>query len=135
MSEGKREKGKARSRPRKSRPAPEAAPASQAETAPEAATAQPAETAPEAATAREPATAPETATVAQPTETVAASEGTYAAVPEVPDPPSYAPIFTGLGISVSAWGLLTSPAISALGLVIFIFGMLIWIKELTTHEP
>jgi hypothetical protein len=58
----------------------------------------------------------------------------YAAVPEEPDPPSYAPIVTGLGIAVTAWGFLTNLTILALGAFLFCYGMSIWIKELT-HEP
>lgn len=59
----------------------------------------------------------------------------YAAVPEHPDPPSYAPILSGLGIAVLAWGFLTDPWIGALGLTFFGCGLLVWIKELTHHEP
>jgi hypothetical protein len=57
----------------------------------------------------------------------------YPSVPVIPDPPSYAPIFTGLGIAISAWGFLTNLIILLLGLAIFSFGSSIWIKELT-HE-
>ena len=52
-------------------------------------------------------------------------------VPVEPDPPSYAPIFTGLGIATFAWGFLTNLIILFTGLAIFIFGISIWIKELT----
>lgn len=61
--------------------------------------------------------------------------GQYAAIPEEPDPPSYAPIVTGLGIAVFAWGFLTAPFIVLVGLFLFATGMTIWIKELTHHEP
>jgi len=65
----------------------------------------------------------------------AASHQQFVAVPEEPDPPSYAPIVTGLGIAVTAWGFLTDLSILGLGILIFCFGMSIWIKELTHHEP
>jgi hypothetical protein len=65
----------------------------------------------------------------------AASHEQYVAVPEEPDPPSYAPIVTGLGIAVTAWGFLTDLSILGLGILVFCFGMSIWIKELTHHEP
>jgi len=55
----------------------------------------------------------------------------YPSVPVEPDPPSYAPIFTGLGIATFAWGFLTNLIILFTGLAIFIFGISIWIKELT----
>lgn len=55
----------------------------------------------------------------------------YPSVPEEPDPPSYAPIFSGLGIATFAWGFLTNPSILLMGLAIFVFGLSIWIKELT----
>lgn len=66
-------------------------------------------------------------------EPVADTEDTveYLSVPVVPDPPSYAPIFTGLGIAVFAWGFLTNLTILILGLAIFTFGISVWIKELT----
>lgn len=60
--------------------------------------------------------------------------GQFAAIPEEPDPPSYAPILTGLGIAVFAWGFLTAPFIILVGMLVFATGMTIWIKELT-HEP
>lgn len=60
--------------------------------------------------------------------------GQFAAIPEEPDPPSYAPILTGLGIAVFAWGFLAAPFIILVGMLIFATGMTIWIKELT-HEP
>ena len=55
----------------------------------------------------------------------------FPSVPVEPDPPSYAPIFTGLGIATFAWGFLTNLIILFTGLAIFIFGISIWIKELT----
>lgn len=55
----------------------------------------------------------------------------YPAVPEIPDPPSYAPIFTGLGITVTAWGFLTNFFIIGFGLLVFLLGLRIWIKELS----
>ena len=55
----------------------------------------------------------------------------YPSVPVEPDPPSYAPIFAGLGIATFAWGFLTNLIILFTGLAIFIFGISIWIKELT----
>jgi hypothetical protein len=68
-------------------------------------------------------------------EQVAAPEGKeneqFPSVPVEPDPPSYAPIFTGLGIATFAWGFLTNLVILFTGLAIFIFGISIWIKELT----
>ena len=58
---------------------------------------------------------------------------TYPAVPQVPDPPSYAPIIAGLGITVTAWGFLTNFFIIAFGLMMFLLSLHIWIKELS-HE-
>lgn len=79
--------------------------------------------------------AEELASLAEPPRRVAGRTVEYPCVPEEPDPPSYAPIITGLGIAVSAWGFLTSPTILALGFFTFVYGMSIWIKELTHHEP
>ena len=58
----------------------------------------------------------------------------YPSVPEIPDPPSYAPIVTGLGIALVAWGFLTNMVILFFGVSIFSLAISIWIKELTTHE-
>lgn len=61
-------------------------------------------------------------------------EALYPAIPQVPDPPSYSPIVTGLGIAVTAWGFLTDVTIGACGVFLFCIGLSIWIKELTS-EP
>lgn len=54
----------------------------------------------------------------------------YRAVPEEVPAPSYAPIFTALGIALAGWGLLTNGLVTLLGLGFFLFGASIWTKEL-----
>ena len=69
--------------------------------------------------------------VAEPEVTEPEVNEQFPSVPVEPDPPSYAPIFAGLGIATFAWGFLTNLIILFTGLAIFVFGISIWIKELT----
>lgn len=57
-------------------------------------------------------------------------EEEFKAVPEEVPAPSYAPIFTALGIVLAGWGLLTNGVVILLGLGFFLFGAAIWTKEL-----
>jgi len=56
----------------------------------------------------------------------------FPAEPVDPDPPSYAPIVTGLGIAIMAWGFLTNVVILLFGFAFFSLAISIWIKELTS---
>ena len=50
--------------------------------------------------------------------------------PPPPPPPSYAPFLLALGITMLFLGLATSPVMSAGGLVIFIWALWTWIREI-----
>ena len=45
--------------------------------------------------------------------------------------PSYAPILLALGITMLFWGLVTSPIMSLGGLVIFVWGAWMWIRQIS----
>lgn len=44
--------------------------------------------------------------------------------------PSYAPFLLALGITMTFWGLATSPVMSASGLAIFAWAMWMWIRDI-----
>jgi hypothetical protein len=50
--------------------------------------------------------------------------------PETLPPPTYCPAVLALGIVFLLWGVVTTPAISAVGLVLCIIALSIWIGEL-----
>jgi hypothetical protein len=52
------------------------------------------------------------------------------APPHKPPRPTYAPFLLALGITMIFWGLDTSPIMSAGGLMVFIWAMAIWIREI-----
>lgn len=64
-----------------------------------------------------------------------APEKAYRAVPERMPPPSFAPLFSALGIALLFWSFLTGTAIMLLGLGFLITGGTIWIQELTDEPP
>ena len=42
--------------------------------------------------------------------------------------PTYAPFLLALGITMIFWGIVTSPVMSIGGLVVFIWGLFLWIS-------
>jgi hypothetical protein len=44
--------------------------------------------------------------------------------------PTYAPFMLALGVTMLFWGLVTSPVMSAGGLVIFVWALWMWIRDL-----
>jgi hypothetical protein len=46
--------------------------------------------------------------------------------------PSYAPFVVALGITMTFWGLATSPVMSVGGLVVFVWGLVSWIRSIAT---
>ena len=47
--------------------------------------------------------------------------------PDVVPPATYTPVGAAFGVVFLAWGLLTSPIVSAVGLVIFVASLVGWI--------
>jgi hypothetical protein len=51
--------------------------------------------------------------------------------PETATPePTYAPFLLALGITMIFWGIVTSPVMSIGGLVVFVWGLFLWISAI-----
>lgn len=61
-------------------------------------------------------------------------EGWNKARPEHVPPPTVWPAALALGVSFFAWGLVTSPIVLTMGLVLFTISLAGWIREIR-HEP
>ena len=50
--------------------------------------------------------------------------------PQAAPKPSYAPFFLALGITMTFWGLATSPVMSVSGFAVFAWALWSWVREI-----